>query len=194
MTSPLDASPDPLITLEPTRRVTLREAFGVDSDMTVPAFAERDSHVPEIDEAYRLLAPMMGVGAASVVFGIALLASGQNSTVTGTLAGQIVMEGFLQLRLPVWLRRLVTRLLAIVPAVIVVGASGDGGATRLLVLSQVILSLQLPFAVIPLVAYTADRRLMGGLAAPRWLSVLAWGIATVIVILNGYLLWGYVAG
>ncbi|MEH3046582.1 Nramp family divalent metal transporter [Sphingomonas adhaesiva] len=149
--------------------------------------------IAEIEEAHRLLAPMLGVGAASAVFAIALLASGQNSTVTGTLAGQIVMEGFLDIRLPLWLRRLVTRGIAIVPAVIVVAATGDRGATDLLVLSQVVLSLQLPFAVIPLVAFTANRRLMGSFAAPRWLGALAWAIAAVIVGLNGYLLWGMVA-
>ena len=146
--------------------------------------------VAEIDEAYRLLSPMLGVGAASVVFAVALLASGQNSTVTGTLAGQIVMEGFLDLKLPVWLRRMMTRLLAIVPAVLVVGASGDGGATRLLVLSQVVLSLQLPFAVVPLVAFTGSRGMMGEHAAPRWLAVLAWAIAALIIGLNLTLLWG----
>ncbi|MBY0300950.1 MULTISPECIES: Nramp family divalent metal transporter [Sphingomonas] len=178
--------------------VALGLAFFINAAILILAAAAFHSagrfEVAEIEDAHALLAPMLGVGGASVVFAIALLASGQNSTVTGTLAGQIVMEGFLDIRLPVWLRRLVTRGLAIIPAVIVVAGSGDRGATDLLVLSQVILSLQLPFAVIPLVAYTADRRLMGGLAAPRWLSVLAWGIATVIVILNGYLLWGYVAG
>ena len=137
---------------------------------------------------------MLGVGGASAVFAIALLASGQNSTVTGTLAGQIVMEGFLDLRLPVWLRRLVTRALAILPAVVVVGAAGDRGAGELLVLSQVILSLQLPFAVIPLVAFTANRGYMGSFVAPRWLSALAWAIAAVIVGLNGYLLWGMATG
>ncbi len=150
--------------------------------------------IAEIEEAHRLLAPMLGVGAASAVFAIALLASGQNSTVTGTLAGQIVMEGFLDIRLPVWVRRLVTRGIAIVPAVLVVAASGDRGATDLLVLSQVVLSLQLPFAVIPLVAFTASRRLMGAFAAPRWLAWLAWTIAAVIVILNAYLLWGVATG
>ncbi|RZM10568.1 MAG: divalent metal cation transporter [Sphingomonas sp.] len=146
--------------------------------------------VAEIDEAYRLLAPSLGVGAASVVFAVALLASGQNSTITGTLAGQIVMEGFLHIRLPVWARRLVTRLLAIVPAVIVVGASGDAGATRLLVLSQVILSLQLPFAVVPLVRFTGSRAIMDELASPAWLRALAWTIAAVIIALNATLLWG----
>lgn len=146
--------------------------------------------VAEIDEAYRLLTPMLGVGAASVVFAVALLASGQNSTVTGTLAGQIVMEGFLDLKLPVWLRRMITRLLAIVPAVLVVGAAGDAGATKLLVLSQVVLSLQLPFAVVPLVAFTGSATVMGVYAAPRWLSTLAWAIAAVIIGLNLTLLWG----
>ncbi|MFN3519415.1 MAG: divalent metal cation transporter, partial [Sphingomonas sp.] len=123
-----------------------------------------------------------------------LLASGQNSTVTGTLAGQIVMEGFLELRLPMWLRRLITRGLAIIPAVAGVLIAGDSGATQLLVLSQVVLSLQLPFAVLPLVAFTGSRRLMGSMAAPRWLIALAWGIAAVIVLLNGWMLWGMMTG
>jgi manganese transport protein len=145
--------------------------------------------VADIEDAHALLAPMLGVGGASAVFAIALLASGQNSTVTGTLAGQIVMEGFLNLRLPMWLRRLVTRALAIVPAVIVVASTGDRGATQLLVLSQVVLSLQLPFAVIPLVLLTGSRRVMGNFTARPWLVALAWGITAVIVTLNGYLLW-----
>jgi manganese transport protein len=152
------------------------------------------TEVAEIEQAHALLAPMLGVGAASAVFAIALLASGQNSTVTGTLAGQIVMEGFLDLRLPPWLRRVITRGLAIVPAVAVVASAGDRGATDLLVLSQVVLSLQLPFAVIPLVAFTGSRRVMGEFAAPRWLVVLAWGIAAVIVALNLKLLWEVAAG
>jgi manganese transport protein len=146
--------------------------------------------VAEIDEAYRLLAPSLGMGAASVVFAVALLASGQNSTVTGTLAGQIVMEGFLHLRLPTWARRLVTRALAIVPAVLVVGASGDAGATQLLVLSQVILSLQLPFAVVPLVMFTGRPAVMGDLVSPAWLRGLAWVITAIIIGLNGTLLYG----
>ena len=146
--------------------------------------------VAEIDEAYRLLAPMLGAGLASTLFAVALLAAGQNSTVTGTLAGQIVMEGFLRLTLPFWVRRLVTRGLAIVPAVFVVAAAGDGGATRLLILSQVVLSLQLPFAVVPLVRFTGDPRVMGAFASPAWLRGLAWGIAAVIVGLNLTLLWG----
>ena len=146
--------------------------------------------VADIEQAYKLLAPMLGLGAASIVFGVALLASGQNSTVTGTLAGQIVMEGFLDLKLPVWLRRMVTRLLAIIPAVAVVGATGDGGATKLLVLSQVVLSLQLPFAVVPLVRFTGDPAIMGRFANPAWVKVLAWTIAAVIIGLNATLLFG----
>jgi len=150
--------------------------------------------VAEIEEAHRLLAPMLGVGAASTVFAIALLASGQNSTVTGTLAGQIVMEGFLDLRLPMWLRRLVTRALAIVPAVAVIALVGDRGATPLLLLSQVILSLQLPFAVVPLVAFTGNAKVMRAHAAPRWLTATAWVIAALIVALNAILLWGVAFG
>ena len=150
--------------------------------------------VAEIDEAYRLLSPMLGAGAASVVFAVALLASGQNSTITGTLAGQIVAEGFLDLRLPVWLRRLLTRMLAIVPAVVVVAVNGDAGATALLVLSQVVLSLQLPFAIVPLIRFTSDRRIMGALASPAWLRVASWAVAAAIITLNGVLLIGFVAG
>ena len=185
-----------LATIDST--VALGLAFFINAAILILAAATFHStgrtEVAEIEEAHRLLAPMLGVGAASAVFAIALLASGQNSTVTGTLAGQIVMEGFLDIRLPVWLRRLVTRAIAIVPAVVVVAGAGDRGATDLLVLSQVVLSLQLPFAVIPLVVYTSNRGLMGSFAAPRWLAALAWAIAAVIVGLNGYLLFGYVAG
>ena len=146
--------------------------------------------VAEIDEAYRLLTPLLGGAAASVVFAVALLASGQNSTVTGTLAGQIVMEGFLHLRMPVWLRRMVTRAIAIVPAVAVVAGTGDAGATKLLVLSQVVLSLQLPFAVVPLIQFVGDRRLMGRFAISPGLRILAWIIAGVIVGLNAVLIYG----
>ena len=174
--------------------VALGLAFFINASILILAAAAFHTagrtDIAEIDEAYQLLSPMLGVGAASVIFAIALLASGQNSTVTGTLAGQIVMEGFLHLRMKVWLRRMVTRLLAIVPAVLVVGAAGDAGATRLLVLSQVILSLQLPFAVVPLVQFTGRRTIMGTLVSPRWLGVLAWVITTVIISLNATLLWG----
>lgn len=148
------------------------------------------TEVAEIGEAYQLLAPMLGTGAASIVFAVALLASGQNSTVTGTLAGQIVAEGFLDLSMPLWLRRLVTRALAIVPAVIVVALSGDSGATSLLVLSQVILSLQLPFAVVPLVVFTADPKLMQGLETSRRLRIASWLVAALVIGLNATLLIG----
>ncbi|MGN6268534.1 MAG: Nramp family divalent metal transporter [Sphingomonas sp.] len=146
--------------------------------------------IAEIGDAYQLLTPMLGTGAASLVFAIALLASGQNSTVTGTLAGQIVAEGFLDLSMPLWLRRLATRALAIVPAVIVVAIMGDRGATSLLVLSQVVLSLQLPFAVVPLVLFTGDAALMNGLPTPRWLRVTAWAVAGLVIGLNVTLLIG----
>jgi len=145
--------------------------------------------VAEIQDAYRLLDPLLGTGMASVLFAVALLASGQNSTLTGTLAGQIVMEGFLNLRMKPWLRRLITRLIAIVPAVIVIGLYGEKGTTDLLILSQVILSLQLSFAVIPLVKFTGDRKKMGELVAPVWMRALAWIVAVFIAGLNLYLLY-----
>jgi len=140
--------------------------------------------IAEIQDAYQLLSPTLGVGMASAVFAIALLASGQNSTLTGTLAGQIVMEGFLNIRLRPWLRRLITRLIAIVPAVIVTVLYGENGTARLLVISQVILSLQLSFAVIPLILFTGDRRKMGEFVNPVWIKILAWLVAAVIVVLN----------
>ena len=142
------------------------------------------TEVAEIQDAYKLLSPTLGVGMASAVFAIALLASGQNSTLTGTLAGQIVMEGFLNLRLRPWLRRLITRMIAIVPAVIVTVIYGESGTAKLLVISQVILSLQLSFAVIPLVWFTSNRRLMGDFVNPIWLKILAWLVTAVIVGLN----------
>ena len=148
--------------------------------------------VAEIQSAYELLAPMLGVGAASTLFAIALLASGQNSTLTATLAGQIVMEGFLNLRLPAWQRRLLTRLIAIVPAVIVASLYGVSGTAKLLVLSQVILSLQLPFAVVPLVNFTSDRTMMGEFVNTRWLKTIAYLISTIIIGLNLTLLSGLI--
>jgi manganese transport protein len=150
--------------------------------------------VEEIEQAYQLLSPLLGVGLASSVFAVALLASGLNSTVTATLAGQIVMEGFLRLRLPDWARRLVTRSIAIVPVVIVTALYGSAGTAKLLVFSQVILSMQLPFAVVPLVRFVSDRGLMGPLAIPRWLAAIAWGIAALIIALNAKLLFDAVAG
>ncbi|SMF70439.1 Nramp family divalent metal transporter [Allosphingosinicella indica] len=148
--------------------------------------------IAEIQDAHELLAPALGAAAASTLFAVALLASGQNSTITATLAGQIVMEGFLSIRLPPWLRRLVTRMLAIVPAVIVAAIYGESGTAKLLVLSQVILSMQLPFAVIPLVQFTSDRTKMGQFVNPLWVKLAAWTIASVIVALNLKLLWDVV--
>lgn len=144
--------------------------------------------VAEIQEAYRLLSPLLGVSAASAIFGLALLASGQSSTLTATLAGQIVMEGFLNFRLPSWVRRLVTRLLAIVPALIAIIFFGERSTGSLLIFSQVVLSLQLPFAVIPLIMFTSNRRLMGEFVNPNWLKLLAGAVATIIVGLNLWLL------
>ena len=149
-------------------------------------FHTRDHReVTEIQDAYKLLSPMLGVPVASALFAFALLASGQNSTLTGTLSGQIVMEGFLNIRLRPWLRRLITRLIAIVPAVFTAALFGTSGTAKLLLLSQVILSLQLSFAVIPLVLFTSDRRKMGEFVSPRWLQALAWITTAVIVLLNG---------
>ncbi|CAN5406364.1 Nramp family divalent metal transporter [soil metagenome] len=145
--------------------------------------------VADLGQAYHLLSPMLGAGAASVVFAVALLADGQNSTMNGTLAGQIVAEGFGGLSIPVWARRSFTRLLAIVPAALVIIVVGDSGATKLLIASQVLLSLQLPFAVVPLVRMTSDRKLMGNLVNSRAVSVIAWGIAATLITLNGVLLW-----
>jgi manganese transport protein len=143
--------------------------------------------IAEIQDAYKLLTPLLGAG-ASVVFALALLASGQNSTLTGTLAGQIVMEGFLNIRLRPWLRRLITRGVAIVPAVVVALTYGEGGTAKLLILSQVILSMQLSFAVFPLVSFTSDKLKMGELVNPTWLKVLAYAVALAIAALNIWLL------
>lgn len=150
--------------------------------------------IAEIEDAYHMLTPLLGTAVGSVLFGVALLASGQNSTLTGTLAGQIVMEGFLNIRLPGWLRRLITRMIAIIPAVIVTAVAGESGTAKLLILSQVILSLQLSFAVIPLVLFTNDKKKMGRFANKSWLKVLSWVVAAIIAVLNAYLLfqtfWG----
>jgi manganese transport protein len=153
--------------------------------VSAATFHVRGRHdVADINDAYQLLSPMLGVPIASTLFALALLASGQNSTLTGTLAGQIVMEGFLNIRLKPWLRRLITRGIAIVPAVIVTALYGESGTAKLLVLSQVILSLQLSFAVIPLIVFTSDRAKMGEFASPPWIKVLAWATAAIIVTLN----------
>lgn len=140
--------------------------------------------VAEIQDAYQLLTPTLGAAAASTLFAIALLASGQSSTITGTLAGQIVMDGFLRLRLQPWLRRLVTRGLAIVPTAIVAAIYGESGTARLLILSQVVLSMQLPFAIVPLIQFTSDKTKMGNLVSPVWLKVAAWVVALIIIVLN----------
>lgn len=150
--------------------------------------------VEEIEQAYQLLSPMLGVGLASAVFAIALLASGINSTVTATLAGQIVMEGFLNLRIPDWARRLLTRGLAVIPVLFVTSMYGQNGTAKLLVLSQVVLSMQLPFAVIPLVRFVSDRQLMGPFVTGRTTTILAWLIAGLIVVLNLKLLYDTVMG
>ncbi|HEY9623607.1 MAG TPA: divalent metal cation transporter [Crinalium sp.] len=146
------------------------------------------SKLPKLEDAYRLLAPLLGTGVASVLFGVALLASGQSSTFTGTLAGQIVMEGFLDWWIPCWLRRLITRGLAIAPALIGIVLFGEQSVGKLLVLSQVILSLQLPFAVIPLILFTGNKVIMGRYANPQWVMGLAWLVALVITGLNVWLL------
>ncbi len=168
--------------------VALMLALFINAAILILAAAVFHAHgrfdVAEIEQAYELLAPMLGVGAASLLFAVALLASGINSTVTATLAGQIVMEGFLHLRMPPWARRLLTRGIAIVPVLVVTALYGDHGTAKLLVLSQVLLSMQLPFAVIPLLRMVGDRKLMGELVSPRWLQALAWLIAAVIVVLN----------
>jgi manganese transport protein len=153
-----------------------------------------NTEVVELEKAHMLLSPLLGSAIAPTLFGIALLCCGLNSTVTATMAGQIVMEGFLDIRLPPWLRRLVTRLVAIVPAALVTIAYGESGTAKLLILSQVVLSLQLPFAVIPLVTMTASRGKMGGLAAPRWLTAVAAVMAAIIIILNVKLTADFVIG
>ena len=153
--------------------------------VSAAAFHTSGQHdVAEIQDAFKLLKPTLGAAAASTVFAVALLASGQNSTLTGTLAGQIVMEGFLQIRLRPWLRRLITRLIAIVPAVIVTMIYGESGTAKLLIFSQVVLSLQLSFAVIPLILFTSDRKKMGQFVNPLWIKILAWTTAGIIVALN----------
>ena len=172
--------------------VALTAALFVNAAILVVAAAvfHRSGHtgVAEIEDAYRLLSPLLGVTGASAIFAIALLASGQNSTLTGTLAGQVVMEGFLNIRLPQWQRRLITRLIAIVPTIIVVAIYGEHGTARLLIFSQVILSMQLSFAVFPLVAFTSNRLKMGQFVNSFALKALAWTIAIIIAVLNLWLL------
>jgi manganese transport protein len=144
--------------------------------------------VAEIQDAYKLLSPLLGIGGASILFAVALLASGQNSTLTGTLAGQVVMEGFVNIRLRPWLRRLITRLIAIIPAVCVIGYFGEGKTTQLLVASQVVLSMQLGFAVWPLMRFTGEKNKMGEFVNPLWIKILGWITAIIIMVLNVKLL------
>jgi len=178
--------------------VALMSALFINSAILVVAAAVFHGtgyeHVADISDAYKLLAPLLGTSLASTVFALALLLSGQNATLTGTLAGQIVMEGFLELRVRPWLRRLGTRLLAIIPALIAVVLYGERGSGSLLILSQVVLSLQLPFAVFPLIRFTSDRRVMGRFVSPWWLKVIAWATGMLITLLNGWLLWGVLVG
>ena len=173
-------------------------AFFVNAAILVTAAAafhgKGYDNVADIEDAHKLLAPVLGAGAASVVFAIALLASGQSSTLTGTLAGQVVMEGFLHIKLRPWLRRLITRLLAVVPAFFVALYYGEKGTGQLLVLSQVILSLQLSFAVIPLVLFTNDKLKMGVFVNRPWLRITAWFVAGIILVLNAFLLYQTFAG
>src|SRR5690242_20631461 len=178
--------------------VALTFALFINAAILVVAAAtfHRSGHtgVAEIQQAYQLLTPLLGVTGASAVFAFALLASGQNSTLTGTLAGQIVMEGFLNIRIRPWLRRLITRLIAIVPAALTAIFFGEHGTAQLLILSQVILSLQLSFAVFPLVAFTSDRLKMGEFVNPVWLKALSYVVAIAIAAFNAWLLVRIVAG
>jgi manganese transport protein len=155
--------------------------------MSAALFFKRGIVVTQIQQAHELLTPLLGASMAGVIFAVALLCSGQSSTLTGTLAGQVVMEGFLNIRMRPWLRRLITRALAVIPAALTIYISGDKATYQLIILSQVILSMQLPFAIIPLVHFTNDRKRMGPFANPRWVKVLAWTTAAVIVGLNMWL-------
>jgi manganese transport protein len=173
--------------------VALMSALFINGAMLVMAAAvfhgTQYETVADISDAYLLLDPLLGATMASTLFAVALLFSGQNATLTGTLAGQIVMEGFLNIRLRPWLRRLITRLIAIVPAVVVIAIYGEQGSGPLIVLSQVILSLQLPFAIFPLVQFTSSRRMMGPFVIPFWIKALAWPVCIIIAGLNVYLLY-----
>jgi manganese transport protein len=156
-------------------------------------FFKRGIVVSEIAQAHVLLAPLLGTALASVMFAVALLAAGQSSTITGTMAGQIVMEGFLDFRMRPWMRRLITRMAAIVPAALTIYISGEHGIYRLLIFSQVVLSMQLPFAVIPLIHFTSDRRRMGLFTNKGWVKLLAWTAAVIIVGLNVRLVMGSIS-
>jgi manganese transport protein len=173
--------------------ISLALAFFINAAILILAAATfhttGNNQVADINEAYKLLDPILGVKLAGIFFAVALLASGQNSTLTGTLAGQIVMEGFLDIKLKPWLRRLITRLIAIIPALVISIIYGEKGTGELLVLSQVILSIQLSFAVVPLVIFTGDSQKMGEFANPKYIQITAWLVATIIIGLNVFLLW-----
>jgi len=172
--------------------LALTVALFVNAAILVVAAAvfHRSGHyeVGAIQDAYKLLSPLLGAAGASTLFAIALLASGQNSSITGTLAGQVVMEGFVNIKLPPWQRRMITRTLAIIPTIIVVAFTGERGTEKLLILSQVILSMQLSFAVVPLVIFTGSRKIMGEFVNARWLQALSWFVAVLIAGLNVWLL------
>ncbi|MBI4459729.1 MAG: Nramp family divalent metal transporter, partial [Acidobacteria bacterium] len=171
--------------------LALNLAFFVNAAILIMSAAVFHRHqvvVTEISQAHSTLAPLVGVSLSSTLFAIALLCAGQSSTLTGTLAGQIVMEGFLRIRIRPWLRRLITRSLAIIPAAAVIAIQGEQGTYQLLILSQVILSFQLPFAIVPLVQFTGSRAAMGRFANPGWLQALAWTVAGIIIFLNLWLL------
>jgi manganese transport protein len=185
-----------LATIDST--IALCFAFVINASILILAAATfhraGKTDIAELDQAHSFLSPLLGSTLAPTLFAIALLCCGLNSTITATLSGQIVMEGFLNFRIAPWLRRLVTRMIAIVPAVIVTIWFGEKGTGQLLILSQVVLSLQLPFAVVPLVMFTASRPKMGPYVAPRWLTALAVATAGAIIVLNAKLVWDYVSG
>ena len=176
-------------TIDSTIALTL--AFFVNAAILILAaaafFSTGHHDIADIDQAYQLLSPLLGVGLASVLFGVALLASGQNSTVTATLAGQIILEGFMHIKLKPWVRRLITRMLAIIPAVAIAFAFGSSGLSHLLITSQIVLSMQLPFAIAPLVYFTSSKKHMGEFSNKLWLKVTAVVIAMVILCLNIWL-------
>jgi manganese transport protein len=181
--------------------IALNAAFFVNAAILVVSaavFFRNGIVVTEIQQAHQLLAPLLGTGLAGTLFAIALISAGQSSTLTGTLAGQIVMEGFLHFKIRPVVRRLLTRLIAIVPAVVVIVIKGDEGSYSLLILSQVVLSLQLPFAVVPLIKFTGSKKLMGGFANRAWVQILSWVAAAVIIGLNANLIFntltGWIAG
>ena len=172
--------------------IALNAAFFVNAAILVTAAADfysRGIVVTEIQQAHYMLDSVLGTSLAPVAFAIALLAAGQSSTITGTISGQVVMEGFLNMRISPWLRRLITRMLALGPAVVVIAMTGNEGIYGLLVLSQVVLSLQLPFAVVPLIHFTSDRKIMGSFANKIWVIIASWIIAAIIIVLNLKLVW-----